>query len=516
MKLPRTSVVFLLLLLPAAPATAADPAPRRLTRAELRDKIMGAWAGQMAGVAYGAKTEFKARGVPFEAPIKPEPLTNALAQDDLYVEMTFARVLDTVGLDATAADFGAAFRDSQYRLWHANAAARRNLQRGLPPPLSGHPRYNAHADDIDFQIEADFIGIMCPGLPRAALALCDRVGRVMNHGDGLYGGLFVAGLYTAAFFEKDPRAIVAAGLAGLPPASAYARVVREVLAWSQENPDDWLAVWRKVADRWDRDDACPYGALNPYNIDAKLNGAYIALGLLHGRGDWARTMEIATRCGQDSDCNPSSAAGVLGTVLGFAALPEDLRRDLAAIADRKFQFTEYSFNSIVDASERHALALIQRAGGRVTATEVTIPRQVPVPPALEQCDFGRPVRLVEVRDAAWTWRGTWQEQKDQRTTSAAGAEAELRFQGTGVALVGPLSQQGGRADVFIDGRKHDLVADAYVGPNLIDLDLWRVFDLAPGEHVLRLVTRADADPQSGGRTLGLRRAVIYVREAAAR
>ncbi len=508
---PLSAAVLLLLLLPAATAVAADSAPRRLTRAELRDKIQGAWAGQMAGVAYGARTEFKARGSRYETEIKPEPLTNALGQDDLYVEMTFAHVLDTVGPDATAADFGAAFRDSQYRLWHANAAARRNLQRGLLPPLSGHPRYNAHADDIDFQIEADFIGIMCPGLPQAAHDLCDRVGRIMNHGDGLYGGLFVAGLYAAAFFETDPRAVVAAGLAGLPPASAYARLVRDVLAWSQEHPDDWRAVWQQVQDRWDVDDGCPTGALNPYNIDAKLNGAYIAIGLLHGRGDWTRTLEISTRCGQDSDCNPSSAAGVLGTMLGYAALPAALRSELEVIADRKFEFTQYSFRSIVASTERRALAQIQRAGGTVTDREVILPRQAPRPPPLEQCDFGRPVRLVEARNPAWTWRGAWQEQKDQRTTSAAGAEAELRFHGTGVALVGPLSQQGGRADVFIDGRKHELVADAYVGPNLIDQDLWRVFDLPPGEHVLRLVTRAEADPRSSGRTVGLRRAVIYSR-----
>jgi hypothetical protein len=77
-----------------------------------------------------------------------------------------------------------------------------------------------------------------------------------------------------------------------------------------------------------------------------------------------------------------------------------------------------------------------------------------------------------------------------------------------------MSPQGGRADVFVDGRKLELVADAYVGPNIHDSDLWRVFELAPGEHTLRLVTRADADPQSKGKLVGLRRAVIYAPIAA--
>lgn len=487
----------------------AESAPLRISREALRDKIKGAWAGQMIGVAYGAKTEFRAKGVMFETEIKPEPLSNAIKQDDLYVEMTFARVLDTVGLDATSADFGAAFKDSQYQLWHANAAARRNLNRGIAPPLSGHPRYNAHADDIDFQIEADFIGIMCPGLPQASNQICDRVGRVMNHGDGLYGGMFVAGMYAAAFFETDPRAVVAAGLACIPADSAYARLVRDVMDWSRQQPDDWRAVWRLLQEKWDRDDPCPNGALNPYNIDAKLNGAFIAIGLIYGRSDWQRTMEIATRCGQDSDCNPSSAVGVLGGMVGFAKVPESYRRELATIADTKFQFTDYSFNEIVQSTERRALAMIQRAGGRVTESEVIIPRQAPKAPALEQGNFGKPVKLTEAKEAGWTWRGEWREERDTKTTSTAGSEAELRFTGTGVALVGPMTQTGGRADVFVDGRKQELMADAYVGAGIHDTDLWRIFELAPGEHTLRLVTRADADPQSKGKNFGLRRAVIY-------
>ena len=96
--------------------------------------------------------------------------------------MTFAQVLDDKGLDATTEDFGEMFRDAEYRLWHANLSARRALRRGVPAMLSGTPKYNSHANDIDFQIEADFVGLMCPGMPQSANDLCDRAGRVMNYG----------------------------------------------------------------------------------------------------------------------------------------------------------------------------------------------------------------------------------------------------------------------------------------------------------------------------------------------
>ena len=162
-----------------------------------------------------------------------------LRQDDLYVGMTMAETMDRLGFDATVEQYGEAFRDSQYDLWHANAGARRLLNLGIKAPMSGHPKYNIHANDIDFQIEADFIGLMSPGLPRESNKYCDRVGRVMNHGDGLYGGMFVSGMYTAAFFERDVRKVVAQGLACLPPESGYARIIRDVLDWSAKYPDDW-------------------------------------------------------------------------------------------------------------------------------------------------------------------------------------------------------------------------------------------------------------------------------------
>lgn len=109
----------------ALPATAGDlPAAtgaasfRELPRAVLEDRIRGGWAGQMFGVAFAAKHEFVSNGAILRGPLdwSPEMVANALDQDDLYVEMTFAKVMDGQGIDATAAQYAAAFRDSEYRL----------------------------------------------------------------------------------------------------------------------------------------------------------------------------------------------------------------------------------------------------------------------------------------------------------------------------------------------------------------------------------------------------------------
>ena len=504
----------------AAVGAEAAPALRRLSRAALEDKIRGGWAGQMIGVSFGAPTEFRFKGRTIDGPIawKPENVANAIDQDDLYVEMTFAEVMDRLGLEATTEQYGEMFKDSQYDLWHANAGARRLLNHGIKAPWSGHPKYNAHANDIDFQIESDFIGLMTPGLPQEANKYADRVGRVMNYGDGLYGGMFFGGMYAAAFFESDPRTVVEAGLLSIPAESGYAKVIRDVLAWSAQHPDDWKQTWRLVTDKWDRDDPCPDGALDSFNIDARLNGAYVALGLLYGKGDFARTLDVSTRAGQDSDCNPSSAAGILGVILGYERIPDEWKSGIPRLAGTKFRFTSYSFDEITQSTLKRALKVIEGAGGRVTPTEVLVPRQLPRAPALEQWAVDPPTARIVFGEPAWAWSETWGEAKEDersaaptmKATEAAGAEATLRFSGTGVTVAGRCSALGGRADVYLDGEKAGEI-DAYVPPRTHDNDYWHVTGLKNGPHTLRIVTRADKDERSTGTQVGIMRAIVYGR-----
>jgi hypothetical protein len=519
----RTIVTGLIALLmgitvPVVRARDSSGKPRRLTRQALADKIRGGWAGQMIGVSFGAPTEFRSNGAINEGVIswKPEMVSNSIVQDDLYVEMTFTEVMDRVGLNATSEQYGEAFKDSKYELWHANAAARRLLNQGIKAPWSGHPKYNIHANDIDFQIESDFIGLMTPGLPQEANKYADRVGHVMNYGDGVYGGMFFGGMYAAAFFESDPRKVVELGLASIPAQSGYANVIRDVLTWSAAHPDDWKKTWQLLEDKWDKDDLCPDGALSRFNIDASLNGAYVALGLLYGKGDFAATLDVATRAGQDSDCNPSSAAGVLGVMLGYDRIPDEWKSGIAKIADQKFDYTNYSFDSISESTITRALKVIELAGGKITDRDVTIPYQAPKAPKLEQWRPGVPDKIVTFDDTAWQWTGAWVDEPGGRgrpssigkAASGAGADVSLKFSGVAVALVGDLSQQGGRADVYLNGKKVGEI-DAFIVERTHDNALLHVYGLKPGAHTVRIVMRDDADARSKGKRVLIKRAVTY-------
>ncbi|HUT34855.1 MAG TPA: ADP-ribosylglycohydrolase family protein, partial [Planctomycetota bacterium] len=351
--------------------------------------------GQMAGVGWGAPTEFKCKGkiIPEAQMPKWNPgMINQFNQDDIYVEMTFLRSLEVYGLDVPIRQAGIDFANSGYNLWHANRAGRDCLRSGIAPPDSGHPKFNHHADDIDYQIESDYSGLIAPGLPNTVVELGEKFGRLMNYGDGVYGGQLFGAMYAEAFFESDPVKIVEAGLKCIPQGSQYAECIRDVVEWYKKDPKDWAEAWKLINEKYhenaDYRKASCSGPKGEFNIDAKINGAYVVMGVLYGERDLDQTILISTRCGQDSDCNPSSAAGVVFTTVGYEKLPE--RFTSALNPEGKFSHTPYNFPTLIAVCEKLARQAVVRAGGKIEKDErgeevFLIPVAAPKPTALEQC-----------------------------------------------------------------------------------------------------------------------------------
>lgn len=372
----------------ARPLSAAEDAVRRLPIQDYRDKMKGGWIGQIVGVSWGAPTEFKWQDQIIPADKmpawRPAMINDAFGQDDLYVEMTFLRSLEQYGLDVSIRQAGLDFANSGYPLWCANNAGRTNLRRGIAPPDSSHPQFNKCPNDIDYQIEADFSGLIAPGLPQVAVDLGEKFGRLMNYGDGMYAGQFIGALYAEAFFESDPVKIIEAGLRAIPAGSQYAEMVRDLLAWYRADPTDWQKAWQLCQKKYRQDPA--YQKASNGGIDCKINGAYVLLGLLFGHRDPDQTVLISCRSGMDSDCNPSSSAGVLFTTTGFAKLPARFNTGLDEA--KEFSHTAYNFPRLLDVCEELARQFVTRYGGRIertaTGEEVfVIPAKPPKPSPLE-------------------------------------------------------------------------------------------------------------------------------------
>ena len=181
----------------------AKPKFRRIAVDDYVNRMKGGWVGQMAGVGWGFPTEFNFRSkiVPEDkVPVWKPELINQFRQDDMYLEMSSLWTLEKHGLDVSIRQVGIDFGNTTFRCWSASAAVRRMLRRGLAPPDSGHPRFNKCADNIDYQIEADFSGLISPGLPGMVIELGEKFGRLKNYGDGVYAGRFVGAMYSEAFF----------------------------------------------------------------------------------------------------------------------------------------------------------------------------------------------------------------------------------------------------------------------------------------------------------------------------
>lgn len=354
-----------------------------ISNQELMNKIKGGWAGQTIGVVYGAPTEFKFTGS-YVQDYQPIPWGEGYVKywwekkpglfDDIYNDTTFAEAFDELGLDCTAEELAKRFAAADYHLAHANQAGRYNIRQGLMPPASGNWINNPHADDLDFQIEADFIGLMTPGMMPQAMDVANRVGHIMNSGDGFYGGAFVSALYSSAFVKSTPAEVVDEALSVIPEQSSFYKCVNSVREFHKKNPTDWKACWFYLQQNWNRDVGCPKGVFLNFNIDAKLNSAFVALGLLYGDGDFARSIDISTRCGQDSDCNPATVGGVLGVMYGYDAIPEFWLKPLQEVENFDFEGTDMSLAKAYEMSYRQARDMVVKAGGSVTDAEVVIPQ----------------------------------------------------------------------------------------------------------------------------------------------
>ena len=482
MKRLLIAVATVLAIVSCAEAKHKIPETVTLSKEVLMDKIKGAWAGQIIGCTYGGPTEFvyattindnieikwKDHGIKWYYDNSPG------LYDDVYMDLTFVDVFDKEGLDAPIESFAQAFAHAGYPLWHANQAARYNILHGVMPPESGHWKNNPHADDIDFQIEADYAGIMAPGLPNAASHFSDGIGHIMNYGDGWYGGVYVANMYALAFVCDDVETLATEALKSIPEQSRYYKCMSDIIGWHKQYPGDWEIAWALANKKYGFDIGCPGGVHSAFNIDAVINSAYILIGLLYGEGDFAKTIDISTRCGHDSDCNPASSGGILATMMGYEALPEYWKKPLYEVADRNFKYTDISFSRACDLSFKQALQVIERYGGTVGETDVTIPVQTP-----------EPVRYEQAFEGLWPVGKTQVGSKDIRTVG------QLSFEGEGVVVGHRITSASdfkpedyeAQVEVTLDGKPDQTVLLPVSNHNRKQ-EMYNNYDLMDGKHTL--------------------------------
>lgn len=310
------------------------------------DKICGAWTGKCVGFQLGKPVEgwlkakmhgylndsgrfplndfFRYSAVSEEVRAKYELSAEwgrsveenvATSRDDhANCTATGLAILKKFGRNFTTADV-ASFRQNEISLLDPRTAEREaHRNPGAEIPASQIDSFrNPHREWSGAQIRADFWGLISPGKPELAAEFAWRDACVTHVKNGIYGEMWVAAMISAAFVSDDIPTIIRAGLAQIPEKSRLADSIDSILEWYEIEIDYDNAVYR-VHELWnenrehDRNHAIP-------------NAMIVAIALLWGERDYAKTICLAVQACFDTASNGAIAGAILGVLQGRKSLP---------------------------------------------------------------------------------------------------------------------------------------------------------------------------------------------------
>jgi hypothetical protein len=240
-----------------------------------------------------------------------ENLRYAPADDDLNYTVLSLAVLDQWGLDFSP--------ECVLEKWlallpfravcTAEKLAYRNRILGMDYPEVARYR-NPYKEWIGAQIRTDAYGYVLPGRPADAARLGWQDAAASHVANGIYGAMWVSAALAAAVVERDPETVIRRGLEQVPAGSRFTRHVLRTIDVARANGDDYEKTFDDIAAR-----------LGSYHCVHTINNACVVVAaLLHGAGEFGRTICVAVMGGLDTDCNGATAGSIAGAMLGPEAI----------------------------------------------------------------------------------------------------------------------------------------------------------------------------------------------------
>jgi hypothetical protein len=295
----------------------------RLSKVEYEYRVAGAWTGQIIATLMAFPFEHKASSAAWIDDY-PKPYSAAPVDDDWYYEMVALRAFEHYGTELSLEQLAAHWKEHSVGTWGSSEQARLLLSQGVPASWVGHPRYNRLWYSIGPQFSCDMYGMIAPGMPNLAAGIARRLSHINGYAEGSDGGVFVAGMISLAFVEKDPRQIVRKAARLIHPSSPYRQCLDLVVSLA-ESGSTAREVFDAVEDRWHME----YPATN----NAVANGGLVAASVWFGEGDFMKSVNLAAGAADfsDADCNAANAGAVAGAMSGLKGIPTHL---VSALNDR--------------------------------------------------------------------------------------------------------------------------------------------------------------------------------------
>jgi len=284
-----------------------------LTQADYRDRVYGGWVGKLIGVAVGRPVDGQRQAQ--EIAGYPDKLSgiSVVATEGLDFQAAWLRALQIAGPKVTDDDLIGSWLRHVAHSQGEYACARASFRRGVNPPVSG-AFDNPYRQSLGALARADLWGLMTPGDPEQAAWFARRDAMLDHAGAGVESAIWLAGMVSGAFVEREAGRLVEMALGLIPEESRVARAVRDVMRWHGEH-----AHWGRTREM----------LLRSYSSedvrDSVVASGLVALALLQGRGEFARTVLSAAGFGWSAATTAGAAGAVVGVMLGEGGLPEDWR-----------------------------------------------------------------------------------------------------------------------------------------------------------------------------------------------
>ncbi|MDN4493653.1 ADP-ribosylglycohydrolase family protein [Ureibacillus aquaedulcis] len=198
-----------------------------------------------------------------------------------------------------------------------------NLKKGIGAPRSGSIEQNGEtlAEQIGGQIFIDSFGLIFPNNPSMAAQYAEIAASVSHDRNGIYGARFIAACIALAFAKETVQEVISEALKQIPEECTYAKVVQAVVDFHKTNPTDFRSCLKYLEEEWGYD---KYGGV----CHIIPNAGVCILALLYGEGDVSRTIEIATMCGWDTDCNAGTVGSIVGALTGIDGIAPNYRKPI--------------------------------------------------------------------------------------------------------------------------------------------------------------------------------------------
>jgi ADP-ribosylglycohydrolase len=377
----------------------ADAAPRMLvlSHAEYLDRVQAVWTAQMIAQRTGGRFEHKPASALRVTPMAHLP-GYAPVDDDYYYEMVAIRAFEKYGIGLTVQQLGQQWLENNAGSWGSSEQSLLLLKRGIKPPDTGHPRYNKLWWTIGPQFSSDVYGVLNPGMPNAAAQMARRLGHINGYAEGTDGAVFIAGMISIAFVEKDTHAIVRQAASLIHPDSPYRKCLDMVIAMADAGSTA-DQIFRAIDERW--------GIEYPATNNAVVNGGLVATSVWFGDGDFQKTIQLAVHAADfaDTDCNAANSESVVAAMHGMKALPPG---PVSELNDRVFgkemgplQLTppvDESITELARRTEKLGLAIAVAHGATDDGNTIHISPQVPET---------QPAELFSLADLLQYWNPDW-------------------------------------------------------------------------------------------------------------